>query len=479
VKKTIVVSVPQVWGVRNVIRSGLYERLSRTARVVLAIPPAGEVGLVKEGVPRRDLLLLPNVKADAASRWTLRLVKAAHKRRHRTESDAILGGWHAREENAKSRVLERALDAASGALSVPVVRRAVEARERRAFLANVPAQIHRFLDKERPVLGLSTTFFLGLEWPLFRAMQARGIPTATQVLSFDNLTSRGWQPLAAFDRFYVWQPRMAAELVELFDVDPGRIRLTGTPQFDFHVRPEYWQSRERTMSALGLDVERPYLVHCANHRDLTPTEPALIASIIERLANDPLLGHHQWVLRLHPLDDYTRWDPLLARFPHVVVSRPWRQEAGSAVWGMPTDDELGALGNLLRYAAAAINIASTTALDAAIVDTPVVCLGYHDSAEPREAAFYREAHYSHLFRPIVESGAAPLATDAAMLRAFVAEAVMRRSARREARKRLVAEICGRVDGGAAERIAEDLTTFGGLSTDLPSRLAAAAGGAGS
>jgi hypothetical protein len=128
---------------------------------------------------------------------------------------------------------------------------------------------------------------------------------------------------------------------------------------------------------------------------------------------------------------------------------------------MPTHDDLAALGNLLRYADAALNIASTTALDAAVVDTPVVCVGFHDTAEPREAAFYLEAHLSNHFQPIVASGGAPLARDMGELRALLAEAVLRPEARRDARRRLVADLCGRVDGHAAERIAQDLTRLAG------------------
>ncbi|HKC25356.1 MAG TPA: hypothetical protein VKF32_11475 [Thermoanaerobaculia bacterium] len=455
-KRTIVVAVPQVWGVRNVLRSGLHETLSRRFRVVLAVPEEGVKGLVADGIRGHDLLILPRVKAGRAQRWTLRFVKAAHKSRHRTVSDAILGGWHAREQNLKGRLLEGGLDLVCRAVATDGVVKRLEERERGAFLAGLPPEIDRFLDEEKPVLGLSTMFFLGLEWPLFRAMRARGIPTATQVLSFDNLTSRGWQPLAGFERFYVWQARMASELIRLYGIDPARIVATGTPQFDFHVRPEYRWSRERTMQALGLDPELPYLVHCANHRDLTPSEPELVASLVERLSKDPLLGRHQWVLRLHPLDDYARWDGLLERFPDVAVSRPWRQEPGSAVWGLPTYRDLASLGNVLRHASAALNIASTTALDAAMVDTPVVCVGYHETAPPRERAFYRDAHLSHHFLPIVQSGAAPLAVDYASLRMYLAEAVTRRDARHEARRLLVADLCGRVDGGAADRIAEDL-----------------------
>src|SRR5437870_1584326 len=100
-KRAVVLSIPQVWGVRNILRSGLYERLTKRFRVLLAIPPDGRSSLLAEGLPEGDLFAMPRVSPDAAARWSLRFVKAAHRSRYRTESDRILGGWHARKSELK------------------------------------------------------------------------------------------------------------------------------------------------------------------------------------------------------------------------------------------------------------------------------------------------------------------------------------------------------------------------------------------
>lgn len=460
-RPALLVTLPQVWGVRNVLRSGLYTRLSRDFRVLLGVPPEGIDTLAGEGIPRRDLFPLERYRPPRALRLLLTLLKEAHRERAATDSDRILGGWHARGRAAGAK--ERLLRSAARLFLKEKAFSFLAALERERYEAWIPRQVHALLDRERPVMGLSTEWFLGLEWPVHRALQARGIPTATQILSFDNLTSRGWLPFSGFDLFLVWQERMRQELGTFYGVPPSKVTVTGTPQFDFHVR-DVW-SRERTARALGLDPARRWAVYCANHRDLTPSEPALVASLLERFAQDETLGGLQWVLRLHPLEDYARWDALRQRYPRLAVSIPWRQAPGSAVWGTPSRDELALFGNLLRHGDAMLAMASTTVLDACVVDTPAVCVGFNDAAPAAESAFYLDAHYSHHYEPIARSGAAPVAADFEALRAHLREAVTRPLGRREARRRLVESLCGPVDGGAAERIAAALRDRVGLAAD--------------
>ena len=61
-KPTILISIPLVWGVRNILGFGLYDRLSERYRVVLAIPHPGVQSLIDEGISSEDLMVLPAVE---------------------------------------------------------------------------------------------------------------------------------------------------------------------------------------------------------------------------------------------------------------------------------------------------------------------------------------------------------------------------------------------------------------------------------
>src|SRR5262249_51674205 len=68
--------------------------------------------------------------------------------------------------------------------------------------------------------------------PLVLAARSLGIPTATFIFSWDNLTSKG-RIAAPFDHYLVWSEHMRGELLRFYpDVSNERVHVVGTPQFD-------------------------------------------------------------------------------------------------------------------------------------------------------------------------------------------------------------------------------------------------------
>jgi hypothetical protein len=462
-KDSIVVSIPLVWGFRNVIKSGLYRQLSETFRVILAVPSEGRDALLNEGISEDDLWILVKPTRTQLYDWILRLLRSAHERRNPTPSDKILGGWARRGNTIRKSVRDQAVDHLGVATAFDPVFTRLERWEVEAFVRTIPRSIFEFLQQAKPVAALSTSYILDWEWPLFRALRVLNIPTLTHVLSFDNLTSSGYLPVKHFDHYLVWQSRMADELRTFYSIPNEKITVTGTPQFDFHVQPRFVWSREMTARVLGIEDTVPYIAYCANHSDLTPSEPDLVRHLVEELSRDSSFRDHQWILRLHPMDQYERWEEL-RRFSNITISHPWRRPPGVTFWGAPSDSDLALLGNTLRHADATLTIASTAALDSAVVDTPVVCLGFHPKATSEENKFYYDMHLSHHFRPILESGAAPLATSMESAKELLKDAIRRRSALGEARAKLAEQLCGPVDGRSGQRIAEALSR---LARSLP------------
>ena len=473
-KPAVLVSMPLVWGVRNVFRSGLREELDEEFRLVFAVPPEGRDSLLGEGIAAEDIWVLPRLPETRRHSWSLDLLRGAHSRRHPTGSDGLFGAWRLRNASPRYRVRHLTLRTVGRALAGPLAYPLLRRTERDLFRRRARGSFRELLGEVPIVAGLSTSCVVEWERPLFEAMQSIGIPTIAHVLSFDNLTSRGYIPLEAYDRFLVWNEAMASELLRFYQIERSRITVTGTPQFDFHVAPEFQGSREDTVARLGLDKNRPYLVYCANHHALTPTEPALVAALLARAAADPVLEQFQWVIRLHPMDRYARWATVRAQQTDVRWDIPWQHDDGMAFWAVPKVDEVATLGNTLRFAGAVLNVASTVALDAAVVDTPIVGVGCHPSADAAEARFYRDVHWSHHYRPISESGAAPVGETLSEVMDLLLEAVTDRGLRRDARKRLVRSTCGAVDGSCASRIAAALRSA--ASGYTPRRSGAGAAG---
>src|SRR5205085_6898995 len=77
-----------------------------------------------------------------------------------------------------------------------------------------------------------------------QAAQWLGIPTATFIFSWDNLTSQG-RIMLPYDYYLVWNNSIKNHLLDIYDsIRPEQVFVTGTPQFDSHFDKESYWSRE-------------------------------------------------------------------------------------------------------------------------------------------------------------------------------------------------------------------------------------------
>jgi hypothetical protein len=302
----------------------------------------------------------------------------------------------------------------------------------------------------QPRLLVSTDCTAAAEMPYILAARRLGVSTVGWILSFDNLTSRSGLPV--FDHYLTWNGRMRDQVLRLHpDRATSQIHITGTPQFDFHVDERFRRSRVETLRELGLEEGSRYVVWAANTRVFTPTEPELVAAFLSRAEAVPDLREHRVVVRLHPLDDYGRWEAMMRANPRLVVTEPW-----SRTGPPPGAAAQARLVSTLLHSDACINVASTMSLDAAILDVPVICVAFAlgESGPEHDAcrAFYSTEHY----RPIVESGGVRMAFSLEELLSRTVEAVREPHRDRTARARLVQAECGQVDGAAGRRVAAAL-----------------------
>src|SRR5439155_22172906 len=125
-----------------------------------------------------------------------------------------------------------------------------------------------------------------------------------------------------------------------------------------------------------------------------------------RCRSRPELREHRIVVRLHPLDTGERWIAFARRHPEVILSYPWAPSREA--W---TAQDQARFVSTIAHADVCINFASTMSLDAAMVDTPVVCAAFGIGRDRAEDRFCREVYRTDHYRPIVESGGVRLAGD--------------------------------------------------------------------
>jgi CDP-glycerol glycerophosphotransferase (TagB/SpsB family) len=123
------------------------------------------------------------------------------------------------------------------------------------------------------------------------------------------------------------------------------------------------------------------------------------------------------------------------------------------LWDFPKDD-LGHLVRLLRDADVVINVASTIALDAAILDRPVIGVAYDPAGElPYDQSIRRYYDWTHMAN-VVRAQAMQLAHSPEDLQQKIVTYLRDPVLDRAGRQRIVEQQFGKVDGASVERVVD-------------------------
>jgi hypothetical protein len=294
------------------------------------------------------------------------------------------------------------------------------------------------------------------------AARSLGIPTATFIFSWDNLTTKG-HILAPFDHFLVWGDRMRQELRQYYpDVAPQSVHVVGSPQFDFYAREDLLLAREEFCRSIGADPARPLICYTGCDAGTCPEDPGHVRILLDLVRTGAIRGNPQVLLRPMPVDDGRRFDAVRRGYPELIFAPPAWVHDDSRHWAaaMPLPADAGLLLNLVRHASVNVNVASTMTLDFAINDKPVVNIAFDVASPPPHGRplwshYYQFDHY----RPVVDLKAARFARSAGELADHVNAYLENPELEREGRRRLVQMQLDGQCGQAAQHIADVLQTI--------------------
>ncbi|HET7604193.1 MAG TPA: oligosaccharide flippase family protein [Gemmatimonadales bacterium] len=437
---------PTLFGVRNVLHSQLLPALEqRGLRARVLVRPgttvAGSAGALVPAQRRGRL-------ATAALRALDLVHHGAFFARYRLNNDALTMWWYRRGEARPRRLVVTLLERAGAAIGPTWMYRYVERSTDWIRRHAWDLEPHREeLRRHSPSVVVATSGIDELEEPYVMAARDLGIPTLGCIQSFDHLTGRS--RLVSADQYAVWNERMRDQLLRLHPDRSAAVAVTGTAQFDFHRQGRFRWDRGATLAHLGLNQDDRYLLYAANTFCQAPSEPDLVSALARRCAADPTLRYHRIVVRLHPLDDFARWQAQAGADERIVLSRPCErsEEFTDAA-------EQARLVSTLAHADVCINMWSSMSLDAAALDTPVVCVAFSGGGRGPEEQFCRDVYRVDFYAPIVASGGVRLARDLDTLVSETARAVADPARDRTLRAALATSECGPLDGQSACRIAD-------------------------
>jgi hypothetical protein len=255
-----------------------------------------------------------------------------------------------------------------------------------------------------------------------------------------------------YDHYLVWNEQIGSDLLRIYpSIRREQVHVVGSPQFDFHFRPEYHWTRDEFCTRVGADSSRPIILYITGMANHMPGEEILIERIADMVATLP--QRPQLLVRVYPKDLTGRFEELKSRrkdilFPHI----PWQP-----TWLTPLPDDLPLLTNTLRHCAFGINVASTISLELCMFDKPVINVAYNPpGVEVGPLAFDRFYKFDH-YVPVVRSGAVRLALSEDHLRTLMHQALANAEEHSAERRTLLKSMFGNtLDGRCAERIAATL-----------------------
>jgi hypothetical protein len=400
------------------------------------------------------------------ARWVSRLrtlTENAHDRW--LWSEVAKNNWELRDRRAAEqdkRLQRLAVKASARALAWRPALRALTRLEQWTSLRTADTrEFETLFERIRPDLVFNCSHIHGIagELPL-KVAKAIGIPTAGFIFSWDNLTSRS-RIFVPYDHWLVWHDDMKRQLLDIYpEIPADHVHVTGTPQFDFHFKPEYQWGRERLCREIGIDPARPYVFYTAGIANHFYEEHRHVESVAQILGGLDLDPRPQLVVRTYVKGTSAEMMALAERglpdtvFPPVL----WEPE-----WQTPMMADLPVYTSLLRHCAVGINAASTVSLELMIFDKPIINLDFDPPGSnlPWCMGYGRHIRFDH-YRPVAESGAVMVARSNEDLQVMIEAALKKSGDRSFARREYLFQFLGGMpDGTSGARVADTLMAISG------------------
>ncbi len=317
----------------------------------------------------------------------------------------------------------------------------------------------------------ATAGYLPVEMPLIYAAKRFGVPQMGVDLGWDNLSSK-YHTVLPVDYLAVWNETMREEAVRYHGFPADRVEVTGALPFDTYFDSVRIPSRAELLTSLGADPARPLVTLATAPAQVYPTTERVVESLCRAIRGGELRVDAQLLVRVHPRDNielYTRFHD----GRHVFVEKPFRQLDRSRGLSdldafTPGTHGRARLAATLAHSDVVVNFASTTTVEAALFDTPVVNIGFDESSDlPLPLSIGRYYQYEH-YRPVVETGAARIAESVDDLVQAVRGYLANPGADAAGRRELVNRCCTYTDGLAGVRAARWVLNTLSNTTGAPS-----------
>lgn len=305
----------------------------------------------------------------------------------------------------------------------------------------------KYVDTYAPDLIFATNMRVDPDIFLLKYAKRRGIPTIGMPQSWDNFTSK----LFVFtkpDVMLVHNQTMIREAEKYADMAAGRIRMVGFLQFDHYRDLSWYMTKEEVGAQLNLDSKKHWISYFTGGLPVAVLEDKDTfdhLAMLKNAAAQGILPNAEVIVKLHPINPHRFVESVARDIPVLAFGKNFDFRMS----------EMKTLMNFIRLSDVIIVAGSTIALEAAILDSPVVLAafnGYHDDTVPLHRRMsYALDHTVHYLQVQQSGGVWRVGNEQELVHA-VKTYLENPALHREGRARLASELGGPLDGNAGRRV---------------------------
>ena len=448
------------WTIRNFLFSDFFSKLNQDCEIFL-LSNLTKKDLIEMNLETKGLFkMVPFIQTWLHERITMRRA-GYHFALAGTETMKIKSSWAVLQRdylhNMRVRLETLLMTKVFGSIILTIL----DILDYYFTIRSKNAEYYKTLfEKIKPDVVFSTfSVIVDERLPLYIA-KSMGIKSAVNIVSWDNLSSKGRLPYG-IDKYFVWSKLMKKELKDFHTtVEDRQINISGTPQFDFHKNKSLVIDREKFCSSIDFDPNRKFILYSGVTISLMPYEDQLIEELIISLRNNEIENKPQLIIRVHPSDNGNRFDRLIEKYPEVKIIIPGRAHSHSKARSLlGSKDDITLLMSTLYHSEVHINTASTMTLDAAILDKPIINICYEKKPEHQDRSFGVDIYKCTHYKPIIKSEGIKLAYSKKELIEYLNIYLNDNKVDSIGRRKIVSKVCGPVDGLSGSRIADSIISL--------------------
>lgn len=299
---------------------------------------------------------------------------------------------------------------------------------------------------------------------IVRAAKQCGIPTVGMIRNWDSLSA----PLGVLfelpDVMLVPHEYAYTLASKRHRIPEKRLRVTGSPHYDWFLKRELEESRERFFSSCGIDPRKRLILFASGgvshhiHEDggrlpLATFEIDVVEMISHAVEQGTLPAHLHILFRPHP--DFPFDLSRLKGNPFVTIdSVNISRAANPADEKMRYREEIAHFTNSLRHTACVITTTSTILIDASVYEKPVIAVAFDGYQKKAYRDSTRQFFDLPAIRALTATGGISVVEDEQALIEALVRYEQNVDYRLEGRKKIKNQFAGPLDGLSSARVAE-------------------------